>query len=315
MHQLTIGENDAGRRADRFIARTFPHWPLSLIAKSLRTKKIKRNNARLEGSDRLEVGDVLTFYMPDDLFVPAEEKKAHHFAAPKLTGIIYEDENLLIVNKKPGLVVHMDESGHPDTLIARIQSYLYKKGEWDPDLENSFAPALCNRIDRNTGGLVIAAKNAKTLRDMNEIIKTRQVDKYYLCLVMGHPVPAEGILRHYLVKNEKTKEVAVFPYPRKDSKPAETHYKVLQKIGGKALVECQLVTGRTHQIRAQMAFAGWPLAGDAKYGRKEKRRTGQALWAYKLDFSNLQDGKSLSYLKGRVFIVPKEERGNDFSDF
>ncbi len=315
MYQLIIGENDAGRRADRFLARAFPHWPLSLIAKALRTKKIKRNNARLEGSDRLEAGDVLTFYLPDDLFTPVEEKKAHRFVAPKLEGIIYEDENLLIVNKKPGLVVHMDESGHPDTLIARIQAYLYNKGEWDPDKENSFAPALCNRIDRNTGGLVIAAKNAQTLRDMNEIIKSRQVDKYYLCLVQGKPNPPEGVLRHFLLKNEKTKEVAVFPYPRKGAKPAETEYKVLKQLGDRALVECRLITGRTHQIRAQMAFAGWPLVGDAKYGKKEKGFIGQALWAYKLDFSNLSDGKSLSYLKGRVFVVPKEERGVFFSDF
>jgi len=311
--ELTVKKNDAGRRADRFLSGVFPHLPTSLLAKAVRKKVIKRNNARLDAADRLVEGDKIQIYLPDSLLAP-DEKKAYSLNIPELDGIVYEDENIVVVDKQPGLVVHEDESGSPDTLIARIQAYVAAKGEWSPEAENSFAPALCNRIDRNTGGLVIAAKTAEALRDMNEIIKTRQVKKYYLCALRGLMDPRDGTLRSFLRRNEKTKTVESFDAPRPGAKTAVTEYRTLAVKDGLSLVECELVTGRTHQIRAQLAAAGCPLRGDAKYGRADGIKTGQQLYAYKLDFSELQDGGSLSYLKNKSFETKRPDFAKNFEN-
>ena len=228
-------------------------------------------------------------------------------AAPKLN-IVYEDENILLVDKRPGLAVHPhDGAEYGRTLIDQIQAYLYQKHEWRPREENAFIPALCNRIDRNTGGIVIAAKTAEALRVMNQKIKDRELDKRYLAIVEGTPKPKEGSLKGYLFKDAAKNRVFVTDGPKPGAKTCQTNYKVLDSRNGLSLVECELITGRTHQIRAQFAHAGHPLLGDGKYGKLDKRfdRTYQALYSYKLTFLFTTDAGSLSNLNGRSFQVEK----------
>ena len=228
-------------------------------------------------------------------------------AAPKLN-IVYEDENILLVDKRPGVAVHPhDGAEYGRTLIDHIQSYLYQKKEWQPRLENSFTPALCNRIDRNTGGIVIAAKTAEALRVMNQKIKDRELDKRYLAIVEGTPKPKEGSLKGHLFKDAKKNRVFVSDKPQPGSKSCQTNYKVLTSSNGLSLVECELITGRTHQIRAQFAHAGHPLLGDGKYGKLDKRfdRNYQALYSYQLTFKFTTDAEGLVYLDGKKFQVEK----------
>ena len=225
--------------------------------------------------------------------------------------LLYEDENLILANKRPGLLCHPDEKERINTLITHIQAYLYQKKEWSPRWENSFAPALCNRIDRNTGGMVIAAKNAEALRIMNDKIKDREISKFYLAAVVGKITPPQGELKNFLLKDEAKKQVSVYTKPVPGGKSAVTRYRTLEVKKGLSLVECELLTGRTHQIRAQFAHAGHPLVGDGKYGRREDNKAAgrkyQALWSYKLVFDFPTDAGILSYLKGRVLEVPRDK--------
>ena len=217
----------------------------------------------------------------------------------------------MLLNKRPGVLVHEDEEGGENTLIMHIKAYLYGKGEYDPEREQSFAPALCNRIDRNTGGIVIAAKNAEALRDMNAKIKAGQIQKHYLCLVHGAPTKSADKLRAYLKKNSKDNTVQVRDKYFDGSKEIITGYTLLERRGGESLLEIRLYTGRTHQIRAHMAHIGCPLVGDGKYGvNRNDRQKGfkyQALYAYKLIFPKTEEKNSLSYLEGREFMLDKTD--------
>ena len=308
MKELTIGTNDAGQRLDRFLAKAVPLLPASLAQKYIRLKRIKRNGARAQRDTRLEAGDRLQLYINDEFFdTPREDNAYLTVAAPKLN-IVYEDENILLVDKRPGLAVHPhDGAEYGRTLIDQIQAYLYQKHEWRPREENAFTPALCNRIDRNTGGIVIAAKTAEALRVMNQKIKDRELDKRYLAIVEGTPKPKEGSLKGYLFKDAVKNRVFVTDAPKPGAKACQTNYRVLDSRNGLSLVECELITGRTHQIRAQFAHAGHPLLGDGKYGKLDKRfdRTYQALYSYKLTFLFTTDAGSLSNLNGRSFQVEK----------
>lgn len=305
MKEFTIGRNDAGQRLDRFVSKAAPLIPESLLQKTLRKKDIKINGRPAKGEARLAEGDTVRVYLPDEFFeAPREENAWRKITAPRLD-IVYEDENILLVDKKPGVLCHSAGEWSWNTLIANIQAYLRAKGEWDPARENSFAPALCNRIDRNTGGIVIAAKNAEALRILNDKIRGREIEKSYLCVVCGRPRPTEGRLEGYLFKDAVKNQVYVTKKPQPGAKTAVTEYRTLQSRRGLSLVECRLLTGRTHQIRAQMAAAGWPLLGDGKYGRLDKRydRKYQALYSYKLTFRFTTDAGCLSYLDGKTFEV------------
>ena len=306
MKAFTIGKNDAGQRLDRFIAKSVPLLPASLSQKYIRLKRIKVNGTRAQRDTRLREGDLVEMYVNDEFFeTPRAENAYLSGSAPRLN-IVYEDENILLCDKRPGLAVHPhDGAEYGRTLIDHIQAYLYGKGEWNPRRENAFAPALCNRIDRNTGGIVIAAKNAEALRILNEKIRDRELDKRYLAVIHGRMEPREGTLRGYLFKDAVKNRVYVTREPQKGAKSCETRYRTLQTSGDLSLVECELVTGRTHQIRAQFAAAGHPLLGDGKYGKAETRydRKYQALYAYKLTFAFRTDGGSLQYLDGQSFRV------------
>ena len=308
MKELTIGPNDAGQRLDRFLAKAVPLLPASLAQKYIRLKRIKRNGGRAQRDTRLENGDMLQLYINDEFFdTPREDNAYLTVAAPKLN-IVYENENILLVDKRPGLAVHPhDGAEYGRTLIDQIQAYLYQKHEWRPREEHAFTPALCNRIDRNTGGIVIAAKTAEALRVMNQKIKDRELDKRYLAIVEGTPKPREGSLKGFLFKDAVKNRVFVTDSPKPGSKTCQTNYKVLDSRNGLSLVECELITGRTHQIRAQFAHAGHPLLGDGKYGKLDKRydRTYQALYSYKLTFRFTTEAGSLENLNGKSFRVEK----------
>lgn len=306
MKEFIIGKNDAGQRLDRFLAKAVPLLPASLAQKYIRIKRIKWNGGRAERDTRLQEGDLLQLYINDEFFEKPRQDNAYlTVASPKLN-IVYEDEHILLVDKRPGLAVHPhDGAEYGRTLIDHILSYLYQKKEWTPRGENAFTPALCNRIDRNTGGIVIAAKTAEALRVMNQKIKDREMDKRYLAIVEGCPKPEAGSLKGYLFKDEKKNRVFVSDCPKPGAKTCQTNYKVLAKRKELSLVECELITGRTHQIRAQFAHAGHPLLGDGKYGKLDKRfdRTYQALYSYKLTFCFTTDAGELSYLNGKSFRV------------
>ena len=307
MREFTIGKNDAGQRLDRFVAKNLPLLPPALLQKYIRLKRIKVNGKGSKRDVRLETGDILQLYINDEFFdKPNEENLFLTVFKPQLN-IVYEDENLLLVDKRPGLSVHADETEKVNTLINHIQAYLYQKREWNPKWENAFAPALCNRIDRNTGGIVIAAKNAETLRIINEKIRAHELEKSYLCITVGRPKRPEGKIEGFLLKDEAKKEVRFFHKPVPGGKTAVTLYKTLESRNGLSLVECRLLTGRTHQIRVSMAEIGCPLLGDGKYGKGNVNRryheTRQALYSYKLRFDFPTDAGTLNYLKGKEFTV------------
>ena len=306
MKEFIITKNDASLRLDKFITKNCPTLPSSLMFKYIRTKRIKVNGKRAEISTRLKEGDTVSAYINDEFFVKLAPTY-DFLSAPYSHDIVYEDENILLVDKKQGLLVHPDKNEYTNTLIARIQHYLYKKGEYDPENENSFRPALANRIDRNTGGIVIAAKTAEALRVMNQKIKDRELDKRYLAIVEGTPKPQKGSLKGYLFKDAKKNRVFVTDTPQTGAKSCQTNYVTLASKNGLSLVECELITGRTHQIRAQFAHAGHPLLGDGKYGKLNKRfdRTYQALYSYKLTFQFTTDAGALEYLNGKSFRVDK----------
>ena len=307
MKEFTIGKNDAGQRLDRWLAKTLPLLPAPLAQKYIRLKRVKLNGKGAKRDTRLAVGDVLQLYINDEFFdAPAPENAFLSVFKPQLD-IVYEDEHILLVNKRPGLLVHPDQGEYVNTLITHIQAYLYQKKEWDPRQEHSFTPALCNRIDRNTGGIVIAAKTAEALRIMNQKIKDREIEKYYLCAIHGRMNPSEGKLEGFLSKDESKNQVTVHKTPVPGGRTAVTLYKTLKVRNGLSLVECELITGRTHQIRAQFAAAGHPLLGDGKYGRnrdnKRYDRKFQALWSYKLVFSFTTDAGVLEPLNGKSWQV------------
>ncbi len=303
--------NDAGQRLDKFLGKAVRGLPASMMYKLIRQKKIKINRKRAEPNDLLREGDEIQLFIREEFFdSPEKDNGALARIRPKLS-ILYEDENILLLNKRPGVLVHEDTAAAENTLIMHLKAYLYQKGEYDPAQEQSFAPALCNRIDRNTGGIVIAAKNAEALRVMNEKIRENQVTKRYLCLTHGVPSPNRAMLHAYLRKNSATNTVEVRDTPFAGAKEIVTGYRVLENRGDHALLEVELVTGRTHQIRAHMAHIGHPLLGDGKYGvNRNERQKGykyQALYAYKLTFAVTKVENALSYLEGKTFALSPEE--------
>lgn len=310
MKEFTIQKNDAGQRADKFITKVCPALPKSAMYKYIRKKSIKCNGKRIEISQKLCEGDVIQMYINDEFFTNAEDSKSF-LAAPAKLNVIYEDENILLADKPVGLVVHEDESGTPDTLINRLLHYLYEKGEYDPEKEQSFTPALCNRIDRNTQGIVICAKTAEALRVMNQKIKDRELHKQYLCVTVGIPQKKQARLTAYHSRDEKTKTVKVWDKKNSFNKTMITDYRVLKEKHERdlALLEVDLITGRTHQIRAHLAHEGYPLLGDGKYGINRVNRAynvkTQALCSYKLTFDFTTDSGSLEYLNGKSFTTKK----------
>lgn len=314
MREFKINKNDSGQRIDKFISKATTGLPKSLMYKFIRTKRIKRNGGRVHEGDMVEEGDIIEMYIPDEFFDDAPKKD---YSKVKIVpDIVYEDENILLCDKRPGVLVHLGDEGdrnraeadERETLIYALTAYLVNRGEYDPDSESSFAPALCNRIDRNTGGIVILAKNAAALRAVNEAIRENRVHKKYLCAVHGR-LCGEKTLRAYHLKDYKTNTVKIFAEQKKGSREIITKYRSL-KYSEKydlTLLEVTLVTGRTHQIRAHMEFIGHPLLGEGKYGvNRDDRKLGysaQALYSYAVEFDFADP--EFKYLNGKTFRVPE----------
>ena len=306
MKEFIIQKNDAEQRLDKFVSKVTVNFSGPLLYKYLRKKAIKVNGKKQEISYRLKEGDRVTLYINDEFFA---DDKPQFLKLGKVypLDILYEDENILIVDKKPGLIVHEDDKESTHTLINYILYYLYDKGQYLPDKENSFTPALCNRIDKNTGGIVLAAKNAESARELYDIIKHRRIEKYYLALVHGEMPKSEDTLHAYHKKDADKNQVYIYNKEAAGTKPIKTGYKVLKSTKNISLLEVRLYTGRTHQIRAHMAHIGHPLLGDTKYGKKAQNEglpfTHQALYAYKIKFNITDPQSPLYYLNSRVFKV------------
>lgn len=311
MRILKIGPNDGGQRIDKFLTKAVKGLPQSLLYKFLRTKKIKLNRKRAEPSDMLNAGDEIQLFIKDEFFdTPDRDDSALETVKPKLD-IVFENKDIILLNKRPGVVVHEDDEGKDNTLVMHLKAYLYQKGEYNPAKEQSFAPALCNRIDRNTGGIVIAAKSAEALRDMNEHIRNGDISKYYLCAAHGIPKKKEDKLTAYLKKDEKNNTVDISDFQKPGYREIITGYRTLAVRDGDSLLEIRLYTGRTHQIRAHMSHIGLPLLGEGKYGinREDKKRgyRHQALYSYKLRFDFERSGSVLDSVAGREFSLSYDD--------
>ena len=316
MKTVVVNANDAGQRLDKLLTKTFRNLPVSLMYKGIRTKNIKLNGKRCEISTRVCAGDVITVYLKDDVL--DETPAAPDFmTAGKELSVLYEDDNLLLLNKPAGLLVHPDENEYRDTLIFRVQRYLFEKGKYDPQNENSFAPALVNRIDRNTSGIVIAAKNAAALRILNEKLKRREIHKYYLCIVHGTFTEKSALLEGYLEKNERQNRVYISDRGGVGARKIATRYTVIDENDRYSLLEIELLTGRTHQIRAHLASIGHPLLGDGKYGTNALNKgtgfTRQALCSYRLQFDFSTPADVLDYLNGQTFSLERVDFAEDFA--
>ena len=304
MKEIIVGVNDHGQRIDRFLRKYFENAPLSFIYKNLRKKNITVNGKKVKPEDMLSENDVIKFFISDEV-IEKYRKKEKAVRRDEFPNIIYEDENIALIDKPAGILSHSTKEFEKNILDMFIY-YLIQKKEYVPRLNKTFRPALCNRLDRNTSGILIGAKNADALREINAAIKNRDISKYYITLVHGK---TKDKFSHsaYAVKNESRNRVRM-SHNEDEGKSAVTHFKTLKTKGEYSILEVNLVTGRTHQIRSALKSMGYPVVGDRKYGQDKINKdftkyglNNQFLHSYKLKFNGLD---KLSYLNGREFISP-----------
>lgn len=311
MKEFLIMPNDSGQRLDKFLQKAMPDLPKSMMYRLIRKKDIKINGKRCEISAKLNKGDVVRVYVKDEVSA-AKKHDLTFLNAQNLLSVVYEDENVIIVYKPVGVDSHSNGENNPDTLINRIKLYLYDKKEYIPDTENSFAPALCSRLDRNTSGIVTACKTASALREMNEGIKNGYVNKIYNCITVKKPPKNSDILTAYHFRDEGRNIVRISDEFREGFKEIRTGYKILAEKSGMTLLEITLFTGRTHQIRAHLSHIGCPILGDGKYGNiainKRYAVFRQALSAVELQFE-FPEESPLAYLNN---VHPKSPKKLEF---
>ncbi|MBY0755175.1 RluA family pseudouridine synthase [Clostridium sardiniense] len=304
--RIEIGANEAGQRLDKFLRKLLKDVPLSAIFKALRKGDIRVNGKKQKEKYTLEVNDVVEVrYIQSQKMT--EKKENFVKVDPSGLKVAYEDNNMVVVEKWPGVLVHPDSNKKIPTLTDYVLSYLNEKGDYLPEKEVTFTPAPCNRLDRNTSGIVVFGKNFEGLRELNEIIREGRIKKYYNALIKGRI--KDGLYTGYILKNEEANISRIYDKKVKDSKEISMEVKTIQSDGAFSFIEIDLITGRSHQIRAHLAHIGNPIIGDSKYGDKKLNsyflnKYGldyQFLYAYKLNFKNV-DGK-LDYLKNKVITV------------
>lgn len=309
MKSFTAGPNENGVRLSRFVEGVTKDMPRSMMYKAFRNKRIKVNGKRAEPDTRLSAGDLIELYINDEFFTVGKPaaKTAKPRRQPPVT-VVYEDENFAVLYKPAHLLCHSDRTGDAN-LVDAFAAYLEAKGEYDPHAEKRFAPALCNRLDRGTEGLVLAAKSYAALRDLNAIIRDDMMKKEYLTITVG--APPQGRFVAWLQHSEKNNKVRIHARESEGYKQIITEVTVIRQAEPFALCRIGLITGRTHQIRAHLAYLGHPVLGDIKYGNhKMNERTGlktQALCAQRLTFGRIPEENTLQYLSGRVIKLNDPE--------
>ncbi|AIV03716.1 pseudouridine synthase [Candidatus Malacoplasma girerdii] len=308
MKILKANHNDANLRIDKFVRKVLPNAKLSEIYKLLRTKKIKVNQHKVNPTYRINLNDEIVFYLDENHFTKQLKPKTNAIDFK----VVYEDNNLLIVFKPYGLVVHTDESGTTNTLINQVTNYLIDKNEFNPHEQNSFTPTLINRIDLNTAGLVIIAKNRMSSIILNEKMKTHEIRKFYLTKVYGIIDPKKATISAYLTRFNDKKNVLITPkIISKDSKQIITKYELKKHDHQTSLIEIELLTGRTHQIRAHMQYLGHPLVGEQKYSSAKFKKLSnykhQRLIAYKIIFQFKSSANELEYLNNKEIKLSEQE--------
>lgn len=324
MKEIHITSNEAGQRLDKLLAKYLREAPKSFLYKMLRKKNITLNGKKAQGNEQLSCGDCVRLFLSDEtvekfrgVSAAPQNKKAvrsaqgkQHFA--KLD-VIYEDTHIILINKPSGM---LSQKAQPEdiSLVEHLTAYLLQTESLTEAQLELFRPAVCNRLDRNTSGIVIAGKSLAGLQEMSRLLKERTVRKFYRCIVKGE-MSGSQYLDGYLVKDEKTNKVTVSKLSHgKEDKRIETQYKTLASSGGLSLLEVHLITGRSHQIRAHLASIGHPILGDMKYGdaalnKKYRELYGirsQLLHAYRLEFPEIEG--CLSYLSDKVFCAAMPEK-------
>lgn len=307
MREIKIKKNESNQRIDRFLKKYLAKASQGFIYKMIRKKNIKLNNKRVNPEDIIREGDIIQLFFSEEtiekFLIDKEEIKL-----PIIPRIIYEDNNIILVNKPKGVLSHSDKKGYEDNIVDEIIGYLHRKGEYNPNMETTFTPSICNRLDRNTSGIIIGAKNFSSLQIINESIKNGDIKKFYICMVKGE-VKRDFLLKGYLIKDEEKNKVEVYKNKVEGSKEIITDIRLLKNEKGYSFLEIQLITGRTHQIRAHLSSIGYPLVGDTKYGlnsvnkrfREEYGLNSQFLYAHKIIFNGLSH--PLEYLNGKEFTA------------
>lgn len=300
MQEYIVSRKNAGLRIDQFLKEELPYLPSSLLYKTIRKKDVKVNEVRVKLGRQLTVNDRVQIYISD---VWLDNLKEQYYQNPSEFNIVYEDTNLILVDKKQGVLCHSDKEGKEKTLLERVYEYLLYKDE-----TYQYYPELCNRIDRNTGGIVIIAKNPRSKQIIDEKIRNHEIKKYYFCVVNGVPQKKSGRIENQIFKDSVRRISYITENRTKKTRTAITDYKVIAHKGNISLLECKLITGRTHQIRAQLANMGHAIIGDNKYGNKSLNRDAfekrQLLYSTKVEFNFSTDAGDLRYLKNQAFSVP-----------
>ena len=306
MQEIKVTANEAGQRFDKLLVKYLNEAPKSFIYKMLRKKNIVLNDKKATGNEKLSVGDSVKLYLADDTI--AKFSKTELVKTNAKLDIIYEDENVLLINKPVGMLSQKAEA-KDESLVEHVISYMLSSGELSSDDLRKFKPSICNRLDRNTSGLVVAGKSLVGLQKMGELFKDRSLRKFYRCLVAGE-VSDKIYIKGYLTKDERTNKVCILEKETKDALPIETEYEPIWTNGKCTLLEVHLITERTHQIRAHLASQSHPIIGDYKYGNRKindeyKAKYGlesQLLHAYRMELPVLTE--ELANISEKKFVAP-----------